>query len=589
VDTNGNVIKGRYVDLIPKRGEWTGKEITSGKDLIGVERREKTDELVTALVCLGPEGEDGDRLTVEVKDDEALERWGRGKDHLWDVYEPQSTDEEMTTSRLRTLGRAELEKRVNAIVEYETDQASIESVFGLSHEKVRFRDTVRIKDTSYRPPLYIEAQVKEVRRSISDPSQKIFVLGDFIEFEEEDLRALFNSMREHLSQRIALKVGQDQLADYTYDKDMIDLKDIPGVEAKDKLDTDVGDLTIEDTSGSQLKADSAREAAKSYTDANAFLKERQYTNGLYWDENEGLVVGRSDGLVRTVQNATEGIVIQRRTSTSDAWENVIYADHNGDIKFKGSLEGADGIFKGNLVVGSTTIDGNGILTEEGDLKVKDDVTQIVTSTRVLDNMVNDHSFELVPLGNGAWNYATRRVAIDRMQNYFNWMIEGDRAYARVQSTLASDDYQRAKYGYQAAILEQRYYWTQYLRLDIDRKNVGPYTISAYFSAFESTSEPTVCRVLVHAYDFDLNLTQQNSVGNFTVTVYPDEIYKWKRGYATFENLPSNTSYLKIRIDQITGNSTRTLCDGVQMVPLEHPTQYQPEDSLFKYIQGVIGY
>ncbi|MGJ9381815.1 phage tail spike protein [Salipaludibacillus sp. CF4.18] len=221
VETDGNKIIGRFVDLIPIRRVFNGKEITVGKDLIGVKRSETSDEIVTALRCIGPEQDDGLRLIVDVKDEDARQRWSRNNNHLWDVYEPTSEDEDMTASRLESLGQAELAKRVNTVVEYEADQVSIEDVFGLEHEKVRFGDTVRIKDTSYSPALYLEARVKKIQRSISDTSQKTFVLGDYIEFEEEDLRELFNSLRKAL----ALKITEQQLLDRTYDKVEIDSKD----------------------------------------------------------------------------------------------------------------------------------------------------------------------------------------------------------------------------------------------------------------------------------------------------------------------------------------------------------------------------
>ncbi|MGY3718900.1 phage tail spike protein, partial [Sutcliffiella cohnii] len=66
-----NQIIGRYVDLLPRVGEWRGREVEFGRDLLGIERKEKTD-IVTALVGLGPIQEDGTRIEVFVEDKEAL-------------------------------------------------------------------------------------------------------------------------------------------------------------------------------------------------------------------------------------------------------------------------------------------------------------------------------------------------------------------------------------------------------------------------------------------------------------------------------------------------------------------------------------
>lgn len=560
VESNGNRIVRRYVDMVERIGAWRGREVEFGKDLEGIERKENFSNIVTALVGIGPEKEDGTRLEVLVEDEDALQRWGRNGQHLIEVYEPQSSDQDMTEARLRTLTENELEKRINSVVEYRADVIDLENVPGLEHEQFRDGDTIRIKDLKFNPPLYLEARVNTIERSIKRKGRKTVELGDYVEFTEDQVNAIIKVLQSQLKQ----KISESQLLELTYSQSDIDSKD------------------------STAKSEAVTQS-NSYTDNNALVKEKTYTNGLYWDETDGLYVLKSNDLMRTVLNATRGIAIQRRSSITDPWEDIFYVDTEGNIKFAGELDGATGIFKGSVQIADTTIDESGLLTNEGDIRVKDEVTQIETSLMSLSNMVNDHSFELVPLGTGSWAHATRRVDYAKMQNFYNWMIVGEQDYARIQSTLETSDYQRAKYGFQAAILEQRYYWTQYLRLDTDRLIDGPYTISAYFSAYEGTNETTTCRLLVHAYDDEFNLTQTSSVGGFNIDVNPSEPYTWKRAAATFTNLPAGTVYLRVRIDQITGDSTRALCDGVQMVPIEYPTMYQPEDSLWNYLNGVVGY
>lgn len=193
VEHDGNRIIGRYVDMVKKRGEETKKEIELGKDLIGVERKESSD-IVTALLVLGPEQEDGSRLTVDVFDQDALQRWGREGKHLWAMYEPQTENEDITLDRLKQLGEQQLAKMVNTYVEYDATAAALENIFGLSHEKVRLGDVNRLKDTSYKPPLYLEARIIEISRSISDKSKRSYKLGDFIEYSEEDIKRTFKQL-----------------------------------------------------------------------------------------------------------------------------------------------------------------------------------------------------------------------------------------------------------------------------------------------------------------------------------------------------------------------------------------------------------
>lgn len=202
VEVSGNRITGRYVDFLEKVGLNTKKEIELGKDLIGITRKENT-EIFTALRGIGPEREDGTRLIVEVKDEEARQRWSdKDGSHLWGVYEPQSSDANMTEERLTQLTRAELDKRINSVVQYEADAASIEHIFGYSHEKVRIGDTTRIKDTSFVPPLYVEARVIDVERSVSKKSQKKFILGDFIEYRKEDIMKVWRELQSMYATKV---------------------------------------------------------------------------------------------------------------------------------------------------------------------------------------------------------------------------------------------------------------------------------------------------------------------------------------------------------------------------------------------------
>jgi phage minor structural protein len=191
IEIDGNVVIKRCVDLVTRLGKFDGKEITFGKDLSGIRRKVNYDDLVTSLVCIGPEKEDGTRLTVTVENEAARQRWCRnnGK-HLVALYEPESSDETMTLQRLTSLGLTELNKRIMGAIEYEVEKVTLDSILGLEHEKAFFADTIRIKDLHYVPPLYLEARVTEEERPLLNESEKTYKLSDFVEYTQDQVMNL---------------------------------------------------------------------------------------------------------------------------------------------------------------------------------------------------------------------------------------------------------------------------------------------------------------------------------------------------------------------------------------------------------------
>jgi len=201
VVVDGNRIVGRFVDLLIPDMEFDGKEVTFGKDLVGLRRKEDSSQIVTALLGIGPEREDGTRLTVFVEDRDALQRWGRNGQHLIEVYEPETSDMDMTIDRLRTLTENELKKRIEAVVEYECEATIIEHIYGKEHEKIRLGDTIRIKDEGYTPPLYLEARIQEINEKPSLNRIVSFKLGNYKEFQKEDLEAQIDTLKKLLAQK----------------------------------------------------------------------------------------------------------------------------------------------------------------------------------------------------------------------------------------------------------------------------------------------------------------------------------------------------------------------------------------------------
>ncbi|HDR7837256.1 TPA: phage tail protein [Bacillus toyonensis] len=220
----GSFIVGRYVDLIKKVGRDNGKEFLLGKDVEGIRRIENSQDVVTALVGVGPQNsETGEFLTFEeinngklyVGNNDALQRWSKDGKHLFDIYSPQTEDQDMTKQRLKQLTEAELKKRIDSSTSYEVSAVALEKVFGLSHESVRKGDTVRIKDTGFSPPLFLEARLIAADECDTDPSKDKYIFGNYREIK--DTRSLIDRLYAQIMGSLSNKASKELL-------DMLDKK-----------------------------------------------------------------------------------------------------------------------------------------------------------------------------------------------------------------------------------------------------------------------------------------------------------------------------------------------------------------------------
>ncbi|PEC82116.1 phage tail spike protein [Bacillus cereus] len=215
----GSQIVGRYVDMVKKRGRETGKEITLGKDLMGIKRIENSQNICTALLgFVKKEGEEFVTITEinggvpYLVDSDAFQRWNEKGQHKFGFYSPETENEDMDPKRLMTLMKMELQKRVNTSVSYEVEAQSIGRVFGLAHELINEGDTIRIKDTGFTPKLYLEARAIAGDESFKNPLQDKYVFGDYHEIIDpnEELRKLYNKILGSLGSK-ASKETLEQL------------------------------------------------------------------------------------------------------------------------------------------------------------------------------------------------------------------------------------------------------------------------------------------------------------------------------------------------------------------------------------------
>ncbi|PFR36901.1 phage tail spike protein [Bacillus thuringiensis] len=219
VEVVGSRIAGWYVDMVKKRGRETGKEVTLGKDLVGIKRIENSQNICTALIgFIKKEG--GEVLTISdinkgipyIVDNDAFQRWNEKGKHKFGFYTPE-TEEDITPERLLTLMKIELAKRVNTSVSYDVQAQSIGRVFGLAHELINEGDTIRIKDIGFTPKLYLEARAIAGDESHTDPSQDKYAFGDYREITDpnEELRKIYNRILSSLGSKQELINQLDKL------------------------------------------------------------------------------------------------------------------------------------------------------------------------------------------------------------------------------------------------------------------------------------------------------------------------------------------------------------------------------------------
>ncbi|MGG0762861.1 phage tail spike protein [Bacillus paramycoides] len=219
----GNQIVGRYVDMVKKRGRETGKEVTLGKDLMGIKRIENSQNICTALLGFVKK-EGGEFITISdinngvpyLVDGDAFQRWNERGQHKFGFYTPE-TEQDITPQRLLTLMKTEHKKRINTSISYDVQAQSIGRVFGLAHELINEGDTLKIKDTGFTPKLYLEARAIAGDESFKNPMQDKYVFGDYREIVDanEEQRKMYNKILAILWDKQLLLNKLDELAKKT--------------------------------------------------------------------------------------------------------------------------------------------------------------------------------------------------------------------------------------------------------------------------------------------------------------------------------------------------------------------------------------
>ncbi|MBN5761449.1 hypothetical protein JY592_10700 [Staphylococcus aureus] len=321
IELSSNTVKGRYVVLKKKNSLFKGKEIEYGKDLVGLTRKIDMSEIKTALIAVGPENDKGKRLELVVTDDEAQSQFNLPTRYIWGIYEPQSDDQNMNETRLRSLAKTELNKRKSAVMSYEITSTDLEVTY--PHEIISIGDTVRVKHRDFNPPLYVEAEViAEEYNIISENSTYTF--GQPKEFKESELREEFNKRLNIIHQKLNDNISNIN----TIVKDVVD-SELEYFERKiHKSDTPpenpVNDMLWHDTSNPDV----------------AVL--RRYWNGRWIEETPNDVeklggITREKALFSELNNIFINLSIQHASLLSEATE-LLNSEYLVDNDLKADLQ-----------------------------------------------------------------------------------------------------------------------------------------------------------------------------------------------------------------------------------------------------------
>ncbi|MBT2688254.1 phage tail protein [Bacillus sp. ISL-47] len=355
VEMHNGKVSGRFADLLIKRGEDAGKTFTYEKDLVGVRRIADRSTVFTALIGVGKGNETGVTLNFSnelrskasgdafdkpvgqawVGDPEALQRWGhRDKNgnlkHLFGTFE-YDTDQ---PGVLLDKTWEKLQHIKNGLMNYEVLVALLENVEGYEHEKVRIGDTVLVQDLSLKPALMLEARVLEMTRSFTDPENDKVVLGQFlpaVSNADENIKILQSVLLKKEKEWERVPAANEIV--YTDGKTVESLKPAQAG----------ADVTGDNTAKNTENVGSTPAATIEQNANNAVQKGVSYTNGWNFDADNGVTITRSDGLVRVVESATDGIKIQRRNDVSSPWQDVFFVDILGKLQIAGDLVGGSSI------------------------------------------------------------------------------------------------------------------------------------------------------------------------------------------------------------------------------------------------------
>ncbi|MDO7487050.1 phage tail spike protein [Peribacillus frigoritolerans] len=209
VEFDGLKIDKKIINLYEKRGEETKKIMEYGGNLLGLTRNINTNQLRTAMIAVGKDDGDGNKITIAglditvpepyaivgdtIIDENALEKWCPDGNHREGVFKDDNAQSPLELYK-NTL--AELKKYNKPQTTYDVSVAMLEQLTGYEFMKISIGDTIRVKDTTFAPPLYLDARVLEKETSLTENDKGRIVLGEFVLLKVKPITAVQQMQRK---------------------------------------------------------------------------------------------------------------------------------------------------------------------------------------------------------------------------------------------------------------------------------------------------------------------------------------------------------------------------------------------------------
>lgn len=242
--------------------------------------------------------------------------------------------------------------------------------------------------------------------------------------------------------------------------------------------------------------------------------------------------------------------------------------------------------KAGVTIGELDDGSFGVEVQYGQYYLLDEVNlrQIVGQNQ---NMVRDHSFELMPTTGSADADQSFAVNTAVLGNAFWWNVQGS---PRIRSTYNTGLRPISKYDNQSMLVNNtNYVWEQsYLRYE---SLTGPYTLSCYATpkgnGANTNGASIDCKLSIIALDNTFTeLSRQEGTFSITSSYSSTDDFIWKRGKVVYETLPANTYALQV---EVKSNNTEWIdVDGMQLVPFKNPIVYNSETSLWQHVRNLSG-
>ncbi|WP_208585758.1 phage tail spike protein [Gracilibacillus suaedae] len=300
---------------------------------------------------------------------------------------------------------------------------------------------------------------------------------------------------------------------------------------------------VEDTEGAQAKANQALNDAKEYRDLWAYPGTTKINGGDIY-----------------TNSVTANEIDVSRLSALSADLGDIYAGN---------------IYTDDVVIGNNTvtIDDVGIEILDGNLILKDSVTNMISTAMFKNNLVADHSFESIRAGSQQTGQYVFEAIAPKQQNMVNgWSAVGSPRVMSIYQT--GGDKLWIMFGLKQALVNS----SNYLRQRIAATGNATFNLSAHFRKHPDYTSATP-RLYVQFLDYDYNVLSSHSE-DFTAPFNSSTTYRYDTTFTT----PSNTSFIELR--PRTAGSNWLLIDGVQLVEHDIATPYAPENELSNIIHGL---